>query len=56
MRYFTAIDFDGTITGIDVVDSIIEKFAEPGLRIPAKPTICSGHVDHLRSHLYTGHS
>jgi 2,3-diketo-5-methylthio-1-phosphopentane phosphatase len=30
MRYFTAIDFDGTITDVDVVDSIIEEFAESG--------------------------
>ncbi|MCG6552462.1 MAG: MtnX-like HAD-IB family phosphatase [Candidatus Magnetominusculus sp. LBB02] len=30
MRHFVAIDFDGTITDDDIVDSIIEEFAEPG--------------------------
>ncbi len=30
--YFVAIDFDGTVTDIDVIDAVLEKFARPEWR------------------------
>lgn len=29
-KFFVAIDFDGMITGADITDAVIQKFARPG--------------------------